>query len=213
VSNTIHTDVQTTDYGSTEQNRRDSPLLRLPGELRNKIYEHVLFEGEYSNRDVNASDAINGKNPPCERLLSDSIPNRLGALRICQQTYEEAALLPFTLNVFNLVNLYDLEVMKYRLTFPQRRAITRIYVTTMARGVSIDLEDLKNVRGRNNRSISAYLPGVREVNVMYRMPLQSTIFGGSESFKKEENELKDWLQGSNGDVSVVLKYGYLRHEC
>jgi hypothetical protein len=48
---------------------------------------------------------------------------------------------------------------------------------------------------------------------MYRMPLQSTIFGGSESFKKEENELKDWLQGRKEDVSVVLKHGYLRHEC
>jgi hypothetical protein len=51
------------------------------------------------------------------------------------------------------------------------------------------------------------MPGVRNVEVLRRMPFGSSIFVESGNFAKEEKELKDYLQGGNVGVSVVLKHG------
>jgi hypothetical protein len=183
VSNTIYTDAQATDNGSTEQNSRDSSLLRLPGELRNKIYEYVLSEGEYPTRVPTLEPER------CRILLATSILHRLAILCVC---------------------LWDLLIVRDLLTFTQRRAITDMKITTVAGLTTFVLDDLKDLHGRNHRNLSAYLPGAQDVKITYQMPLTSTIFGGSESFEEEEIELRNWLKGNDGAVNVVLKYGYKR---
>ncbi|KAF2035778.1 hypothetical protein EK21DRAFT_84186 [Setomelanomma holmii] len=81
------------------RNQAASPLLRLPAELRNKIFEHVL--GGY--------DIFVGIWPRhMERRLDrpfDSFreggSHFLGLLQVCQQIYTEAKTLPFSLNEFS----------------------------------------------------------------------------------------------------------------
>lgn len=105
---------------STEQNMRQSAFLQLPGELRNKIYECTLYEGDYRCEHPGA--------PP--RLVEGSFPNRLSILCVCYQIHEEAALILFKVNTFRIFNLSCLRGWKFLLTVPQRRAITSTQFNT-----------------------------------------------------------------------------------
>jgi hypothetical protein len=69
---------------SLERNARDSPLLRLPAELRNRVYELVLYEGRYNfagNKYVDFDtgwESLDGvKDYPEDH-------NRLSLLRVCR---------------------------------------------------------------------------------------------------------------------------------
>ncbi|KAF2634664.1 hypothetical protein P280DRAFT_538339 [Massarina eburnea CBS 473.64] len=67
-------------------NQIHSPLLRLPGEIRNEIYKFALGGICFLANPISNSY----KTPP----------NFLALTRVCQQTYSETSLLPFTLNTF-----------------------------------------------------------------------------------------------------------------
>jgi hypothetical protein len=97
--------------------------------------------------------------------------------------------------------------VRERLTFPQRRAITRIHIAIIAPFVMLQLSSLEDIHGRSNFSLLTYIPGVRNVKVLCRlMAPGSPISGDSDRNAKEEKELKDWLQGGNVDINVVLKH-------
>ncbi|KAF2253367.1 hypothetical protein BU26DRAFT_400386, partial [Trematosphaeria pertusa] len=76
-----------------------SPLLRLPGKIRNAIWEYVVggttfdmhvkyrYKGRYAWRIPDAKAANTTK-------------NQLSLLRVCRQIYAETAILPFKVNVF-----------------------------------------------------------------------------------------------------------------
>jgi hypothetical protein len=61
---------------STVLNDRNSPLLRLPGELRNRIYEYVIDECGYVFRD---------RDFPI--LASGERKNRVAILVVCRQVH------------------------------------------------------------------------------------------------------------------------------
>jgi hypothetical protein len=87
-------DVNADPKHSTEANQRNSPLLRLPAELRNQIYELVLRHDCLSlalGRYLNLQPI---------RLYPDPGSRTLALLRVCRQDHFEAALLPYSLNTF-----------------------------------------------------------------------------------------------------------------
>ena len=67
------------DYSSL-RNQRESPLLRLPAELRNRIYEYALI---FSN--------ITKQKTAIQSVFYTS-----------RQVYKEIALLPFNVNIFEI---------------------------------------------------------------------------------------------------------------
>ncbi|OCK88385.1 uncharacterized protein K441DRAFT_427519, partial [Cenococcum geophilum 1.58] len=73
-----------------ERNSNQSPLLHLPAEVRNQIYAHVL-----GGKLVHPT-ARRGSLERWHKLL------HLGLLDTCKQTYQEAALLSYSLNTFSL---------------------------------------------------------------------------------------------------------------
>ena len=73
---------------SARRNARDSPLLRLPAEIRASIWKHAL---EYPVVKVRPSSKRHRK----------SVRVNFGLLRICRQVYSETARLPHTLNTFS----------------------------------------------------------------------------------------------------------------
>jgi hypothetical protein len=76
---------------STQNNAEQSPLLQLPGELRNKIYDLVLSNKGYR---------LNGNG----RAFNDRKKYSLALLRTCRQIQAEANIFPFILNTFSLRN-------------------------------------------------------------------------------------------------------------
>ena len=84
---------------SIKQNAQTA-LLRLPGEIRNRIWEfaigsQIYFVGDYryeSGEDIRVTRHKNG--------LSS-----VALLRVCRQIYSEAALLPYQLGVFGFENI------------------------------------------------------------------------------------------------------------
>jgi hypothetical protein len=80
------------------RNQQKSPLLRLPAELRNKIYGHVLggFIISFRTSRPRHHCLIRFK---FSRKIGEFKPSNL--LLICRQINAEAQLLPFELNEFN----------------------------------------------------------------------------------------------------------------
>lgn len=154
---------------STYLNAQQSPLLRLPAEIRNRIYELVLggnrvhisprkdpWGNRYrpvicgvhpDNEDIEEDYKTNGRldsdderlNPPklafdqthrrcIDRQLDWSICGSsdylsLSLLRVCRQTHQETALLPFSLNTFVVTPIRDLADFLSALTMSQKNAI------------------------------------------------------------------------------------------
>ena len=90
-----------TSFSKTYLNATGSPLLLLPAEIRNMIFEYAMYYGtidiyqKYNSRTGNF--AIESRH---------AIP----LLFVCRQIYSEVVILPFKLNVFSfrLCNYFDL---------------------------------------------------------------------------------------------------------
>ena len=108
---------------SIERNATTSPLLRLPPEIRNRIF-HFVLGGEHIHvfRDYQRQGTTNGRRP---RSLDKrgywclyNTTAGIGAsdedkwkhfysiklLLVCRQIYAEACLLPYALNIFSAYN-------------------------------------------------------------------------------------------------------------
>jgi hypothetical protein len=95
---------------STERNAQESLLLRLPAEIRNRIWTHIVaiekvyIGGEFMN------------DPKC-------VAPQLHLLRVCRQTYAEAALLPYSSNRF-----YFYSTAEMRSWLKQRASIQKLAI-------------------------------------------------------------------------------------
>ena len=83
----LHLETSVLTLGSTERNQRESPLLRLPLELRDQIYEYVTIDDSYCGNDGVYDAGSKRKNAFAVRA-------------ICRQIYLETRTLPFTLGIF-----------------------------------------------------------------------------------------------------------------
>ncbi|KAL2156676.1 hypothetical protein VTH82DRAFT_1421 [Thermothelomyces myriococcoides] len=164
IRNALHRSLpqeDTPEYALWTRNQQSSPLLRLPPELRNQIFELVLNVGqinvcfkrwEHRLRTKPGStgqrhyETIEGgfycrilerNQNPWRAHHDDGPPPRRGMTLlspVCRQLYHETALLPFRLNAwsFESLRVMDRFVMKEkRLPRQQRRAIRLLYTQTV----------------------------------------------------------------------------------
>jgi hypothetical protein len=135
-------------YFSTALNQRNSPLLRLPGELRNQIYEYViggltidsLTKYARTRRGVHPREApgapVLGQRIIVSKLVDRTpdcsshtvVSQALGFLTVCRRVFSEAHLMPFTLSTL-AIRPVDLEPFLDELTAAQRNAITTYKVS------------------------------------------------------------------------------------
>lgn len=139
---------------SWERNQQLSPLLRLPPELRNRIYELVLDVGQihvcfkrwehkprlrngqryYKTTEGGFGCRIleRGQNPWQSAKSIQPSPTRGMTLLspVCRQLYHETALLPYSLNAWSFETRHVMErylIKEKRLPRPHRRAIKLLY--------------------------------------------------------------------------------------
>jgi hypothetical protein len=137
---------------STQRNDRESPLLRLPGELRNHIYDYIFNEEiEFDTLACPFTPAYwtaEGMN---------EAPTWYTMLFICRKIYVEPALLPFT----QLLVVYDvhlLESVSASFSPAQRRAIKSVRLLENASAMVSAPSRLIAFKMRGKR-ISDFLPG------------------------------------------------------
>ncbi|KAF2795816.1 hypothetical protein K505DRAFT_191384, partial [Melanomma pulvis-pyrius CBS 109.77] len=98
------------------RNQRESPFLRLPTEIRRIIYEFALGGKHYT------TGKKLGRKLPNSKFLAG--PHPLALLSVCQQIYDETALLPFSVNSFSFQLDLDLSKWADELLPGQRDAVT-----------------------------------------------------------------------------------------
>ena len=105
---------------STRRNEAESSLLRLPAELRNKIYEYAVGG--------HVIELISSKKKPHYKMLSQAnghytaLANPTVLSKICRQLHKETALLPYSLNTFH-GSLRRIHKFSKGLTKAQRKQI------------------------------------------------------------------------------------------
>jgi len=108
---------------SSQRNQRDSPLLRLPAELRNHIWQYV-----FNGPTITISNVFQNGRTPYAGLRYERCHNRLhlGLLRVSRQVHAEMRLHQFRCSLFFVQNLDALAEFLSCLTNDQQNAIERI---------------------------------------------------------------------------------------
>lgn len=79
---------------------QESPLLRLPAELRNQIYDCVLQSNPFSLMRIEKDE--DNKVHRIEIPFNHEAFHHLSILRVCRQTHREMAGMPCRLNIRSL---------------------------------------------------------------------------------------------------------------
>jgi len=132
------------------RNTAESPLLRLPGEIRNHIYEHVLGQRTYALWVYSFKATY-------------THPNDLALLRVCRKVYDEAKLLPFSLNTFCFPHFFkSYHTLMLGLDAAERQVIHTVRITFYLREAESLVADLHECR---LDSLSQVFPAVRSVHL------------------------------------------------
>ncbi|RYN33813.1 hypothetical protein AA0112_g5632 [Alternaria arborescens] len=134
----------------TPRNSDISPLLRLPGEIRNEVYQYVLNEGAYHFMDDDLWPMTE-----CEE--------RFALLRVCREIYNETRLLPFSLNTFSFSNFQNFHRFIVKFTTAKQRQAIRALDIAICNSCCID--DMKDFETRQMYSLSDVLPALQYVDV------------------------------------------------
>jgi hypothetical protein len=162
-------------------NQRASPLLRLPAELRNQIYEYVLTFGVwFINENTGYAD-------PC-----DAQPGVLSLLSVCRQIYHETEFLALRLNAIYFTEPPN-SFFFSRLTMPQRAAITHVTVDTYIWhhkiGASVSaFGDQITLRDRQFQLLAS-LPALRTLDV---------LINGRDTTNEQMAAVKNWVKRELG---------------
>jgi hypothetical protein len=195
---------------STIRNAEQSPLLKLPAELRTKIYTFVfsglhrdfLYFADYPSKICKPEDFTSA---PSNKLARKELASAISLLQTCKQVHYETALLPFQIFEFRIkhVKLFNIFV-RQNITEHQRSAIQTVRFYTDF------LEEYVSQRGRSGEHISdcallalAQLAGLERVIWEY-----SVSRGGDPSlYPKDRLETLLRLLGGRPELDVVIYEG------
>ncbi|KAA8616604.1 hypothetical protein PtrSN002B_006901 [Pyrenophora tritici-repentis] len=118
-----------------KHNSNESPLLRLPGEIRTKIWEYAVgyHQIELCNTDYATHNWISTElthvSSPLEVTTSGFVKPKYAVPAVCRQMYVEAAAMVYTLNTFSFDDQDAMDTFIRDRALGQRRLITSVDVT------------------------------------------------------------------------------------
>jgi hypothetical protein len=188
----------------TARNATASPLLRLPGEIRNKIYAYALDNVEYQLfKEVPRFTApqqayvIARTTKPTRRPL-----RHLALLGVCRQIHHEAELLPFHLTKLHITSLASFRYFS-AFTPKQRAAITKMHLCltwhdTLHRWNELFKGDFEG------RMLADLMLGVRTVVLHLHEPSDyaGLAWGWSGEFGEGFREVLEFYLKGDGEVQV-----------
>ncbi|KAH5507558.1 hypothetical protein HBI29_122440 [Parastagonospora nodorum] len=199
-------DAKTWHDAITARNDLESPLLRLPGELRNRIYEYALNIGTFH---FTARSESSRKPRPNFFGLRTPKPHALALLCVCRRIYPEISSfqIPFAVNTHAFSLFYRLSAYYVHLTPEQLSWITSVDVEVKLRAAH-GMKCIDGWKDRGVESLHDVMPGVRRVHIRFNRvaDVQSGMTEEEEEQMKEDEEtITNWLRGSSvGKVEVTV---------
>ncbi|KAF2831016.1 hypothetical protein CC86DRAFT_281657, partial [Ophiobolus disseminans] len=105
------------------RNQQESPFLRLPGELRNRVYHYALS-------DVVLSVYRSGTPPTYLQVIPHSASAAASKFAVCRQVHAETHLLLFQLTTFLVYSDGSFAEFVNHLTDAQRHALAIVQIST-----------------------------------------------------------------------------------
>jgi hypothetical protein len=159
-------------------NQNQSPLLRLPAELRNQIFEYVCFR-------LNHVQHVHSLEWFLER--ESLTPHWVGLTRTCRQISRESSLLPYTHNSFLIKN-----GVVFRLLLPRLARLRQpLFTLRLVIGMYVDLEEITGL-------LAEMLPDVMKVEV--EMEFQDWCPIGD----RRSEIAAALMAGSRGETEIVF---------
>jgi len=197
----------------------ESPLLRLPAELRNEIYHYVL--GGLSIRAKRSASprefGIDIRDVDSRSSAAWQTPGHLLALtETCRQVYDETSLFPYSLNVFEYEHPLDIRRWTATLTSRQLGAIPqlrveRLHLETlgwMRDQIKIDPDTWNEILRSEAMAVSlCRLAGLKRVIVVEKYCYQKML-DLDASRPGHHREVLDWLKTRNivrADVAIMTE--------
>ncbi|KAH7086754.1 hypothetical protein FB567DRAFT_592624 [Paraphoma chrysanthemicola] len=196
----------------TERNAHESPLLRLPGEIRNEIYTYLL----------SGRTNLLVRHPYLKIMVgTETRPDELSILVVCRQTYQEAHALPFALSTWFLRDLYDLASLPLcRFGDHQLREMRHVHVECALGYHQLERGPLSYLEEKNVL-ICDFLPRVKDIflgtgiprlqslptygPVVWSRPAETMVAlkeGKTEELRKQwkvSEHIREWLSQGMGD--------------
>lgn len=210
---------------STTLNRENSPLLRLPGELRNRIYEYALCQDWKLNS--NAS-LFPDDGPRIHKHCFEGLQRVLQTTGACKQMHNEMALLYFKFGTFIINGSQYAFVSQWLVhrSFPQRHAITHLVFPCIYK-LSYSVRegwmpgkfreaDLRP-RDATNLKLPIVLPGLRKITISIGVRTPERHTGSGTVPRLSILQLEEWTaydvevyKEACLGVAVAVKYQFCR---
>ena len=185
------THIELTVLRSVKSNQ-DSPLLRLPPEIRNSIWAYVL--GGKVLRPMLARPNYRTFSLVLSQAESKD-PTAL--LRVCRQVYAETALLPLSLAICSFRDIWCARVALKRLKAYQRKQIT-----ICRHEVESSFNDRRASSAPYNAVLSpSILPGLKE----FRVCIFTESELEAEDVQTMKHQAREYLWDTQFDLSVSVK--------
>ncbi|KAI4915817.1 hypothetical protein J4E90_004263 [Alternaria incomplexa] len=188
----LNVETQTGKYLKiARQNQRDSPLLRLPAEIRHLIFGYALggktFYIHHDDRQGIAKNETVSK-------------NTLALLAVCRQVFAETALLPFSSNTFSATHpqVFNMWIEDFPSVFAEAVTSVRLHpcVVFSLPDQWLDLHagipDRQDLRlGHGDKRLSSNLTSLKDVQLVVGM----VIRGSKQDSKKLQERGWQFIKG------------------
>ncbi|KAF1912549.1 hypothetical protein BDU57DRAFT_542374 [Ampelomyces quisqualis] len=175
---------------------RESPFLRLPGEIRNLIYLYICSDDTYVFIKAFNTNRI---------YRISSRPHGLGIILVCRQIHRETDLLLYQLNEFHCIGLQACEMLHTKFNMAQRAAIRRLSVE-----LTLDEDCMRITRGcemgvrARGFCLSQIYPNLQRVVMFDRLTDQGRSPSSDRNKQVSREILINWFRDGNEQVEVVF---------
>jgi hypothetical protein len=207
---------------STERNDHESPLLRLPSKIRNRIYEYVLTQGTFTFTVKRIPRIRRGPFIPdldLGELPTKPLPD-LALASTCRWIHDEAALFALSLNTIHCTSIYALSLntihctsiyalswLPHYLNIRQRHSIRDIFFTITSSSTN-ELSRELSTAGLEATSLGNMLPGVQSITLEIGGYFATRGGRGKRIHgSREFSDIFIRLFQGNGDAHVQIKWG------
>lgn len=178
---------------------QNSPLLRLPAELRTQIWNYVLG---YKLLSMWYTYKLPLRQARIAAPYTDRT-NVMDLLRTCRQIYVESACVPYSLNIFSF-DFYDSIYDHFkRFTLHQRANITHIQLNNLDHfSLQLLTQQPIEVVAKQKKFNLSFLPALKQIHVV----LLAAQFDAAQEGRGHmvEDQLKVLLAGSR-NVEILLE--------
>ncbi|KAI4926058.1 uncharacterized protein J4E92_006795 [Alternaria infectoria] len=185
------------------QNQRNSPLLRLPAEIRHLIFGYALG-GKTFHIDYNEYQGI-AKNMTVSK-------NTLALLAVCRQVFAETALLPFSSNTFSAIHpqVFNMWIEYFPSVFAEAVTSVRLYpcVASSPPEQWLDLHD--GIPGmwdimvdHGDKRLSSNLTSLKNVQLVVGIVIRDFTQDGKKLQERGWQFMKGLYETENSEIKFV----------